>query len=114
MRYVPLQYNSDFTRAYKRGKPYVHAYTVLYVNKNRLGHTRVGITASKKVGNAVARNRARRVLREALYQTLPQDVGGYDLVFVARALTARIKSTQAARATAKLLSAEGLVPKAQP
>lgn len=114
MRYTPLQHNSDFTRAYARGKSYVHAYTVLYVNRNRVGHTRVGITASKKIGNAVARNRARRVLRAALYQTLPQDVGGYDLVFVARGQTTRIKSTQAARATAKLLDAAGLVPKARP
>lgn len=114
MRYVPLHYNSDFTRAYARGKSYVHAYTVLYVNKNRVGHTRVGITASKKIGNAVARNRARRVLRAALYQTLPENVGGYDLVFVARAQTTRIKSTQAAKATAKLLDAAGLVPKQKP
>jgi len=114
MRYMPLHYNSDFTRAYTRGKSYVHAYTVLYVNKNRVGYTRVGITASKKIGNAVARNRARRVLRAALYQTLPENVGGYDLVFVARGATARIKSTQAAKATAKLLDAAGLVPRAKP
>lgn len=110
MRYVSLRYNSDFVRAYTRGKSYVHACAVLYVHKNRAGHTRVGITASKKIGNAVARNRARRVLRAALYETLPEDVGPYDLVFVARAQTARIKSTQAARAAAKLLAQAGLVP----
>ena len=83
---------------------------VLYVNRNRLGHTRVGITASKKVGNAVTRNRARRVIRAALQQTLPQDVGGYDLVFVARGQTPRLKSTQVAKTAAKPLRAAGVIP----
>ena len=88
MRYHPLTRNNEFARAYTRGKSFVHPHVVLYVNKNRLGRTRVGITASKKIGNAVTRNRARRVLRAALYEVLPPDVGGYDLVLVARARTA--------------------------
>ena len=66
MRYCPITRNCEFARAYARGKAYVHPYVVLYVNKNRVGHTRVGLTASKKVGNAVTRNRARRVMRAAL------------------------------------------------
>lgn len=87
MRYHPLTRNNEFARAYTRGKSFVHPHVVLYVNKNRLGRTRVGITASKKIGNAVTRNRARRVLRAALYEVLPPDVGGYDLVLVARGQT---------------------------
>ena len=87
MRYHPLTRNNEFARAYTRGKSFVHPHVVLYVNKNRLGRTRVGITASKKIGNAVTRNRARRVLRAALYEVLPPDVGGYDLVLVARGMT---------------------------
>ena len=66
MRYHPLTRNNEFARAYTRGKSFVHPHVVLYVNKNRLGRTRVGITASKKIGNAVTRNRARRVLRAAV------------------------------------------------
>ena len=108
MRYHPLTRNNEFARAYTRGKSFVHPHVVLYVNKNRLGRTRVGITASKKIGNAVTRNRARRVLRAALYEVLPPDVGGYDLVLVARGQTPRLKSTQVAKTLERQLRAAGL------
>ena len=109
MRYRPITRNKEFSRAYARGKSFVHPKLVLYVVKNRVGHTRVGLTATKKVGCAVQRNRARRVIRAALYLTLPLDVGNYDLVFVARAQTARCKSTQVEEAARLLLEKAGLV-----
>ena len=52
------------------------------------GMTRYGLTASKKVGNAVARNRARRRLRAAMLHLLPlHGQPGYDYVAVARTAT---------------------------
>ena len=72
-------------------------------------HIGLGFTATKKIGGAVQRNRARRVMRAALYQTLPYDVGGYDLVFVARGQTVRCKSGEVAAAAAQLLKKSGLV-----
>ncbi|MEG1381870.1 MAG: ribonuclease P protein component, partial [Ruthenibacterium sp.] len=59
--------------------------------------------------NAVTRNRARRVIRAALFAVLPQNIGGFDLVFVARVRTAKCKSTQLAVYLAKLLQNAGLL-----
>ena len=52
MRYRTLTKNKEFSRIYARGKSYVHPNLVLYVAKNRLGYTRIGLTATKKVGRA--------------------------------------------------------------
>jgi ribonuclease P protein component len=48
---------------------------------------RLGLTCSRKVGNAVARNRARRRLRAAAGQLLAPAPGGWDIVLVGRAAT---------------------------
>ena len=89
-----LKTNSDFRRAYGRGKSYTNPALVMYVRKNRAGSCRIGITASKKIGNAVQRNRARRVIREAFRQINLPLRGHYDLVFVARTKTVFKKSTE--------------------
>ncbi len=65
---------------------------VTYVIKGRTGNTRYGITTGKKVGNAVKRSRARRVIRAAYDSLHPQMKKGYDLIFVARGKTPFVKS----------------------
>jgi len=80
-----------FPRMYRRAKTKTGPLLVTYCARNRLGHNRIGITASKRVGDAVRRNRAKRVIRAAytgLEQQLPQ---GYDFIFVARSRTAHCK-----------------------
>ena len=53
--------------------------------KRREGEVRIGITASRKIGNAVARNRAKRRLRAAAREALPlSGRPGHDYVLVAR------------------------------
>ena len=101
--------NNDFRRAYRRGKSYVSPLLVTYALKNRLGGTRVGITTSKKVGNAVVRSRARRVLREAYRGLIGRVKPGYDLVFVARGRTPAAKSTQVQRHMERQLMAAGIL-----
>lgn len=82
---------------------------VVYVNRNRLKKTRFGITVSKKVGNAVKRNRAKRVINAALLENLGSIKPGYDIVFVARVRTSEIKSGDVSSAMASLLKKAGVV-----
>ena len=101
--------NCDFRRAYARGKVFTNPALVTYVRKNRAGICRIGITASKKIGGAVERNRARRVIRAA-YLALPETVSGhYDIVFVARTKTIRTKSTELIPVIRKHLRSAGVI-----
>ncbi len=92
--YLTLTENRDFKRLYSRGKSYVSPVLVTYVMRNRAKTVRTGITTSRKTGNAVCRNRARRVIRESFRQLAPLVQDGYDFVFVSRARTAYVKSTE--------------------
>ena len=66
-----------------------------------------------KIGHAVQRNRARRVMKAAIDEHLDQNIGGYDLVFVARGMTPRLKSWQLSAIVAKLFAQAGLPDKAK-
>ena len=91
--YETFKLNKEFRRLYGRGKSVVFPSVVVYYQKNRLNICRIGITAGKKVGCAVKRNRAKRVILASFRELLPHISGGYDFVFVARTKTAMVKST---------------------
>jgi ribonuclease P protein component len=80
-----LRTPQDFARVRShavRGWP--HPLLVVYAVPNDLGHSRVGITVSGRVGKAVVRNRIRRRVREAMRARLPRLQSGYDIVIVMR------------------------------
>ena len=104
---VSLTDNRDFRRLYTRGKSMVSPALVTYVRKTRGEGVRVGITTSKKVGNAVKRSRCRRVIRAAFRSLYPRVAPGYDFVFVARGRTPFLKSTQICRVMAAHLREAG-------
>ena len=79
-----LKLNKEFRRLYYRGKCLPARTVVVYAQKNRLGFSRLGLTCGKTIGKAVARNRAKRLMRESFRNLLPQISGGYDIVIVAR------------------------------
>lgn len=109
MRYQPIVRNTDFARAYRRGKNYVSPFLVTYVVRRRSGGVRVGITTSKKIGGAVQRVRARRVIRAA-YDAMGLDKAqNVDLVFVARTATTKVKTQKVEKAMRAHLTAAGLL-----
>ncbi len=103
-----LRRRSDFKRVYSKGRSFVSELVVLYVTPNTASHTRVGFAASKKIGKAVARNRAKRVMREAVREHLGSISPGYDLVVVGRRRTVEAKTPDVGAALGKALLKSGV------
>ena len=89
---LTLKQNTEFHRAYGRGKVRTSPVLVTYAVKNRGQGVRLGITAAKKLGSAVERNRCRRIIRAAFSSIYPDCSGNYDIVFVARFKTKKLRS----------------------
>ncbi len=107
--FVSIKENRDFRRIYGRGKSLVSPLVVIYLKKNRLKTCRVGITTSKKIGNAVMRNRSRRIIRAALREVLPKIEGSYDMIVVARSRTPFVKSTDVKKKIEMLFQKSGIL-----
>ena len=101
-----LTRSEDFKRVRRSGKSYAHPLVVLIAlksEKNDHPHVRVGVAAGRTVGTAVTRNRAKRLLREAMRTMMPKialqraedNASGLDLILIARAglATASLQDT---------------------
>ena len=90
-----LRRRSDFQKVYRRGRRYEGSLLTAFVLPNSCCAHRLGVTASRKaLGNAVNRNRAKRLLREAFRlreRGLQHLRLNYDWVLNARRQTASVK-----------------------
>ena len=89
-----LKENKNFLNLYKKGSYIPSKYSVIYVKPNGKPFNRLGITAGKKIGNAVHRNRAKRLIRLAYRESEINMPVGIDIVIVARAYICDIKSDE--------------------
>lgn len=93
--------NYEFRRMYAKGKSGVSSCLVVYYRKNRLGHNRLGVTVSTKLGHAVVRNRVRRRIREIFRLSQGKMKQGYDCIVVARTRAAHADYWELKRAFEK-------------
>ena len=107
--YSVMKQNYEFRRAYNRGRSFVSPYLITYCFRKKYGGIQIGITSGKKIGKAVARNRCRRVIREAFRSMYPELRGHWDIVFVARTATVYKKSTEMAVIMRKQLTEAGVL-----
>jgi ribonuclease P protein component len=104
-----LKQNSDFRRIYGRGEAFVAPAFVAYALKNRSNKLRLGITVGKKIGGAVQRNRAKRLLTAAFAEVSGRLSLGYDIVLVARTRLLKTKSTEIAASLTKFFTEAGII-----
>ncbi len=77
-----LESRSDFDRVFCEGRSAGDGLLVVYARPNGLDRSRLGIVAGRRIGGAVARNRAKRLVREA-FRTSPQNLpDGWDFVVI--------------------------------
>ena len=104
-----LTRSTDFKRVRRSGKSYAHPLVVLYVLKSDQPGVQVGVSAGLAVGNAVKRNRAKRLLRAAMNELLPHTATGSDLLLIARSSLPESDLQQTHAALSNLLKRAGLL-----
>lgn len=97
-RFYAIKNDREFRYLYKKGECCVSYGFICYFRQTNRRRDCCGIVTGKKIGNAVARNRSRRVIREA-FRIFDNELARetdkrFDFVFVARDKTASMKSTQ--------------------
>lgn len=79
-----LTSSADFKRVRRSGRSFAHPLVVLIALLNGLDTSRFGVAAGRSVGNAVRRNRAKRLIREALRPLVAAVPPGWDILLIAR------------------------------
>ena len=79
-----LRHRNDFRALFDRKCSVSNDWIILYGNHNQLPHSRMGMAVSRKVGNAVRRNRLRRLYREAFRLVRLELPAGLDMVVIPR------------------------------
>lgn len=107
-----LTQNEDFRRVYRQGQSYANRQLVLYVMKQPKNERfRVGISASGKIGNAVVRNRLRRMIKEIVrhHEALIPD--HLDIVIIVRQAAVGLDYSTLERSVLHLLRKAELLKK---
>lgn len=95
--------SADFKRVRRFGKSFAHPLVVLIVLPNELDRTRIAVAASRSVGKAVDRNRAKRLLRAAAQPLIPSIQIGWDMILLARKPLIQMKCQETQTALITLL-----------
>ncbi|MBI5846861.1 MAG: ribonuclease P protein component [Nitrospirae bacterium] len=99
-----LTRRGEFKHVFEQGRKFPSRHLILYVHPNGLQQSRLGFVVSRKVGNAVTRNRVKRRLREIFRKLLAESVLCCDIVVVARSMAAEAEFLDLDRSVRRVFS----------
>ncbi|NIK79297.1 ribonuclease P protein component [Paenibacillus castaneae] len=109
-RKLRLRNREDFSRIYRSGKSFANGQFVVYWSKQPSADPfRLGVSASKKIGNAVVRNRMRRMLKEIVRQHENRIVPKTDFILIVRKPATVMKMKEMEKSVLHVLKKAGLL-----
>lgn len=107
-----IKKNSDFQLVFKKGKSTANRQFVMYIlKKPKQENFRIGLSVSKQIGNAVTRNRVKRLVRETFKELKVDLPNEYDFVIIARKPAATMNFHDVKGSIVHILKLAKLLPK---
>lgn len=108
-----IKKNKEFQEAFKKGKSFANRQFVVYVLKKEGQETfRIGLSVSKKIGNAVVRNQVKRYIRQTFHELQDRIHTGNDYVIIARKPAATMDMHEVKKSLEHVLKIAKVIKKA--
>lgn len=107
-----IKKNSEYQLVFKNGKSTANRQFVIYIlKKPAQPNFRIGLSVSKQIGNAVVRNKVKRLIRET-FQSLKEDLPNhYDFVIIARKPTSSMNYHEVKSSIIHILKLAKILPR---
>ncbi|HSI68112.1 MAG TPA: ribonuclease P protein component [Planococcus sp. (in: firmicutes)] len=106
-----IKKNKEFQRVFKKGKSFANRQFIVYLLKSDQPEFRLGLSVSKKVGNAVVRNRVKRYIRQTFLEIKEDLLPNADYVIIARPQAADLDFHESRKSLEHVLKIARALPK---
>lgn len=106
-----IKKNKEFQQIFKKGKSFANRQFIVYILKSEQTEFRLGLSVSKKVGNAVARNRIKRYIRQTFLELKEELLPNVDYIIIARPQAATLDFHESKKSLEHVLKIARVLPK---